>query len=862
MANPGCYDFWGKAEKNGSDFHPAVCHMLDVGIMARELLTTLPAQLQTRIRNIFGDTCECGLAFFSAIHDIGKISPGFVGKRMDLCDSLKAQGLNFPKYVETNHGKIAAYCLPDILMETFDCSEDSAAVFSQVLAAHHGVFFGYSPVLAGGKQWNQSRIDIACFLAEVFELSSLSSIPMPSTADALLFAGMLTLSDWLGSSEKHFPFVGAETIDIHAYIEDRTDRAGSLLKELQMMAMIPAEKTFAELFPFSPNPCQEAVLSVAQKLQHPMLIVVESPMGTGKTEAAQAAYSLLAPRNHLRGMYYALPTQATGNAMFSRMKDFLDQLNLSGQTELHLLHANADLNPEYEALKLKNIGDPGETGEGSVVASAWFTARKRGLLACYGVGTIDQALMAVLKVRHFFLRLFGLAGKLLVLDEVHAYDAYMSEEITCLVSWLRHFESSVILLSATLPKTKRQKLLNAFITSFEIPNELRYPCVIGIDGNGEIAWEEIRGLDQSSVTFNPIVCSQEEKAKNIISLLMENLTDGGCAACILNTVSEAQEVYEAVKKNITDAEVILFHSRFTMTRRLEIESKILGCYGKNGIRPFKGIVVATQVLEQSLDIDFDFMVSDLAPIDLLLQRAGRLHRHLNIRPSLLKERILHVLLPKVLGSSLSFGGSGFVYFPDILAKTALLFIEHDKNRPFTANLPYDISQLIETVYRQDEALLNEGLQQVIDKWAEERIGKELAGSFTAREATLANANDFLDDPVFYLQNLANDHDEERLYSSRLGRPNITVVILESGEDIQVRDKADTRRLYGKSLVTDNPHLVRHFQKNSSPEAWKDVVQLRHCYPIFLSDGTIEVNGKQIFYDDYYGLRIHQKNKDK
>ncbi len=226
MANPSCYDFWGKAEKNGSDFHPAVCHMLDVGIMARELLTTLPAQLQTRIRNIFGDTCECGLAFFSAIHDIGKISPGFVGKRMDLCDSLKAQGLNFPKYVETNHGKIAAYCLPDILMETFDCSEDSAAVFSQVLAAHHGVFFGYSPVLAGGKQWNQSRIDIACFLAEVFELSSLSSIPMPSTADALLFAGMLTLSDWLGSSEKHFPFVGAETIDIHAYIEDRTDRAG------------------------------------------------------------------------------------------------------------------------------------------------------------------------------------------------------------------------------------------------------------------------------------------------------------------------------------------------------------------------------------------------------------------------------------------------------------------------------------------------------------------------------------------------------------------------------------------------------------------------------------------------------------
>ena len=508
------------------------------------------------------------------------------------------------------------------------------------------------------------------------------------------------------------------------------------------------------------------------------------------------------------------------------------------------------------------LEDLDETGEGSVVASAWFTSRKRGLLSSYGVGTIDQALMSVLKVRHFFLRLFGLAGKLLVLDEVHAYDAYMSEEINCLVSWLRHIESSVILLSATLPQTKRQKLLNSFTTSFKIPHELRYPCVIGIDSRGEIAWEEIKGLDQPPVIFTPVVCSQEEKSNKIISLLSENLAEGGCAACVLNTVSEAQTVYEEITKSITDAEVILFHSRFAMTRRLEIERTILDCYKKNGVRPRKGIVVATQVLEQSLDIDFDFMISDLAPIDLLLQRAGRLHRHMNIRSSLLKERILHVLLPDVLGSSFSFGGSGFVYFQDILEKTSRLFIKQDKYRPFTVYVPYGICQLIEKVYGQDDSLINEVLQQAIDIWTEERIGKELAGSFTARESTIADADAFLDDPVYYLQNLANDHDEDRLFSSRLGRPNITVVILDSEEDINVKNKADARRLYGKSLVTDNPCLVQHFVKNGLPDAWKDVALLRHCYPLFLSDGIVDVNRKRFSYDDSYGLRIHRKNKDK
>ena len=575
-------------------------------------------------------------------------------------------------------------------------------------------------------------------------------------------------------------------------------RAKALVHELWMDSVLVSRKPFDQLFPFPPNPCQRAVMKIAEHLQHPMLIVVESPMGTGKTEAALATFSHIAEQNGLRGMYYALPTQATGNAMFHRMISFLERLELSGHVEFHLIHANADLNPEYEELQLRNIGEPEDEHENSVIASSWFTARKRGILASFGTGTIDQALMAVLKVRHFFVRLFGLSGKALILDEVHAYDAYMTEEISRLIGWLSRNNSSVILLSATLPNKRREKLLAAFSNTAQLPSDVRYPCVIGVDVTGKTMQEEIEDLEPSSVILAPVLSSQEEKVGAILRIIHDKLANGGCAACILNTISEAQAVYAAVKKTIEADEIILFHSRFTLERRLKIEEHIITRYGKErSNRPSKGVVIATQVLEQSLDVDFDLMVSDLAPIDLLLQRAGRLHRHDNPRPFLLSDRVLYVIIPEVHAGKHDFGKSKFVYFPDILTKTALLFAKEDAYSALEVDLPYGVNKPIEAVYGEEQTLHSGTHRTALEKWIESRIGSEMAQRYAASAVSLADVRCFDDDPCYFLGNLANNEDEGRIVSSRLSRQSVRLIILEGDTELTICGKEDVKRLYGR-----------------------------------------------------------------
>jgi CRISPR-associated endonuclease/helicase Cas3 len=859
MIDHSLLHFWGKAAKSGNSFHPALCHMIDVGIVAGELVNALPLPLQKRILSILGRLGKNGLAFLVSLHDIGKISPGFQIKRKDLCTPIMEAGLPFPKHAESKHGKIAASQLPEILEDCFECTSGNATILSQVLAAHHGTFISYENTISGGKKWDDTRRRIATVLAKIFGVDSLRSIPACTSADLLLFAGLLTMADWLGSSEKHFPFIGNKPFDIPLYLKDRSAAAKEQVRMHRMSLSFGTGKPFESLFPFHPNRYQEAVLKVVSKLKHPMLIIVETPMGSGKTEAAQAVFAELACKEDLRGMYCALPTQATSNAIFPRMKAFLENLELTDQTELHLLHANADLNPEYENLKLSSIGDLDSQTEKSVIASSWFTPRKRGLLSNFGVGTIDQAIMAALKVRHFFLRLFGLAGKIVILDEVHAYDAYMSEEIDRLIGWLRHCDSTVVLLSATLPQFRRKSLLGAFSQGLTVPDGIRYPCIIGVDSTGQAAWEEISEPRIDPLSLYPVICKKDEKAKVIARLVTGKLSYDGCAACILNTVAEAQAVYDELRRH-DDADIILFHSRYTLDRRSEIENYILSRYGKNGSRPRKGIVIATQVLEQSLDIDFDFMVSDLAPIDLLLQRAGRLHRHQNQRPELLKDRALSVVMPDILHNDTDFGGSGFVYFPDILLKTARI-LTNDKNcQTLTVNLPYDVSPLIETVYGAQDPFLSAELQRRLDRWADERLGAEMANRFVAREAALADANAFMEDPEFFLQNLSNDNDDERVFSSRLGRPSITLVIANEGDILAPNGMQNARALYAKSLTTDNRHLFGHFINKQPPEGWLDSTFLRNCRPLILRNGQTEIAGRIIKYDDEYGLRILSKGE--
>ncbi|MDD2851169.1 MAG: CRISPR-associated helicase Cas3' [Desulfuromonadaceae bacterium] len=851
------FDFWGKAERSGPGWHPAVCHMLDVGIVVREILSLQPLAFRQRLTSLF-DPDEAKalnvLAFVAALHDIGKISPGFQLKREDLCAHLKERGFTFPSTSESKHGRIVLDALTGILEEKYCCGRYDADALARILAAHHGVFEECRDVEAGDRIWQEAREEAVAFLARIFGVTSLASLRLESVPELFLLAGLISVADWIASDEETFGYLNSAPADIETYILERTGIARTLLERLSMGTTVDAEKPFSELFDFgTPNSCQQATLDVLSRLTHPMLIVVETPMGSGKTEAAQAAYARLAVRDGLRGMYCALPTQATGNAMFDRMRRFLARLHDEKAVELHLLHANAGMHPEYDKLKIKSGVETSDT----VIASSWFTQKKRGLLAAYGTGTIDQALLSILRVRHFFVRLFGLGGKMIILDEVHAYDAYMSEEIYNLIGWASRCGSSIVLLSATLPANKRKKLVTAFRPDVHLPDGLTYPCVFGVDLQGPPVYEPVV-MTPSTLEISPVLAEKSEKVRKMADMVMDIVANDGCLACIVNTVTEAQELYDLLKDRLPEDELILFHSRFTIERRLEIEQAIVSKYGKDGKRPQRGVVVASPVLQESLDVCFDAMLSELAPFDLLLQRAGRLHRHKNERPPHLQARRLYVFLPDLNTVKPDFGWSGLIYFPDLLYRSGTLFMKDGKYYSLPVEIPNGVSALIEAVYDgEDLKGVDDEREKWLEKRTEERDGAEYASKFHARTAAIMSVHEKGNDPD-YLGGLQNGSDDETMPSTRIGRQRITLIILEQGEDISIPNRAAERRLYMQSISTDNVRLVKHFADISGPVEWSESPLLRYCHPVFFAGGIASEGEFMLAYDRIRGLSMLRK----
>ena len=331
-------------------------------------------------------------------------------------------------------------------------------------------------------------------LASLSDIARASPPRVPSGPEAMALAGMISVADWIGSMKQSFPFAATDgalpdPFDFDGYAVAAAANAEIAIKELRWVnhALRDAPKAFKSLFPsiVEPNDLQCAAAHVGEALDGPTLVIIEAPMGEGKTEAALYLAEAAATRLGQTGSYFALPTQATSNQMFSRVREFLTRV-LGGEVNLQLLHGHADLSAEFQALReagsrsFTPIYDENGNPSTTVVAAEWFTYRKRGLLAPFGVGTVDQALMAVLRARHFFVRMFGLGGKTIVIDEVHAYDVYMSTLMERLLEWLAASGSSVFLLSATLPSGRREALTSAYMNGLGV---LHHPYARSISTN-------------------------------------------------------------------------------------------------------------------------------------------------------------------------------------------------------------------------------------------------------------------------------------------------------------------------------------------------------------------------------------------
>jgi CRISPR-associated endonuclease/helicase Cas3 len=388
-----------------------------------------------------------------------------------------------------------------------------------------------------------------------------------------------------------------------------------------------------------------------------------------------------------QGMYMALPTMATSESLYERYNnDYLKKLRHGDKARL--VHGMAWLRDDKEPEKTLEVG---EIGDDQSLAAAWFRPTRRAMLAEHGVGTIDQAMLAGMNVKFGFLRLYGLTRKVLVIDEVHAYDAYMSAIIARLLQWCACLRIPVILLSATLSATQRAKMVEAYRGSADdLGPDAPYPLITAVDMEKN-SCQQIHTEALSSKTIK-IEMHQGylEDANRTAAKAEELVKQGGCCCVILNTVKQAQAVYQAL--TLSDDEKLLFHARFSADDRKQKAEDVIKRFGKARInRPQKFVLVATQVVEQSLDVDFDYMISDIAPIDLLLQRSGRLHRHFK-RDHI---PVLHVLLPEE--KSLNFGGTSYIYAEKPLRRTLAVLSSEPE-----IYLPQDFRTLIERCYGSQE----------------------------------------------------------------------------------------------------------------------------------------------------------------
>ena len=650
---------WGKSRGLPTRY-PLICHLLDA-VAAVETLWDdyLAPGLRASLANELGVEerhARCLLAYWAGLHDICKCMPCF--QAQDGAGFGRLIGYPEVDAAPKGHAFAAHVWLGQALAATgYKVGRKSSPAIrvAQLLGGHHGVFSSFShhefrdplgslPALGEGR-WEEQRKIIA---ALVHELAGRPDPPGKiSAAGGALACGLVILADWLVSQDAFLrerisaglPERG-DVDCLSRHLAHSRAAAPGLLQETGLGRLTFKPGGFGDDFPFTPNDLQKSIGEHLPALVsgEPGLLLIMAPMGEGKTEAALHAGRLMGEAAGMPGYFIGLPTMATSDQMLRRVDDFRRR-RVEGADSLTLLHGMAWLNAAYSP-----DGDEIGVLTHDPMATRWLRGSKRGLLANLAVGTIDQALLAVLRGRHNVLRMLGLVGKVLIIDEVHAYDSYMQGLLKALLEWLGALRVPVVLLSATLPVAVGRRLAEAYMTGTgcrgrQVP-EVTYPGWIYVSPQTALpvsvgSRERSLRVEAREVPVAPDW--RPDRSAALREVFAPLVREGGCAAVICNTVAEAQRTYLALRDWVRELRaaggnvpvIRLLHSRFEAQRREEITQEMVGWFGKDagGSRPAAAILVATQVIEQSLDLDFDLMVSDLAPIALLLQRAGRCQRH-------------------------------------------------------------------------------------------------------------------------------------------------------------------------------------------------------------------------------------------
>ncbi|MBF0368982.1 MAG: CRISPR-associated helicase Cas3' [Magnetococcales bacterium] len=685
------YHYWSKAREEGVHLFPY--HALDAAAVGRLLVEALPRWSQTlaQLSGLSLERLPDWISFLFSIHDLGKLSshcfqnkvpdaylrltskppppaPGFV-PRHDFLGWYLWNEIPFPN---RQKGLVEAWLAPMADAKKADLEDLISLMNPWVLPifGHHGLPPREANT-ADSSLWQTRDRDVALAFVQAMAQRFLPD-GLPFDSDALhfddnldrfkhaswLLAGGMVMADWLGSNSRWFSPTDQPMALDHYWHGIALPNAKTALEQSGLIPAIsrPAQGLVG-LYPglTTPSPMQQAVEALSLT-DAPLLAILEDVTGGGKTEAAIVLAQRIMAQGRADGIYFALPTMTTANAIHARVQPIVHKFyEQDGPKPVILLtHGKSHL---YEEKLTKAAPPPGEE-ESQAQANLWLRdSRKKGLLAHVGVGTLDQALMGILPLKHQSLRLLGLANKVLIVDEVHACDQYLLELLQRLLAFHAAHGGSAILLSATLPRGMRAELIEAFARGRSLaegrdqnrpdspPQNTSYPLLTTSLG-GALIEEPVACQER---LHHRVECVSLDTEAAVFDHLTHAAEAGGCACWIRNSVDDAREAYSALRQRLGGDRVHLFHARFALADRMDIEQRILTRFGKDSTLDNRRgqVVVATQVVEQSLDIDFDAMVSDLAPADLLIQRAGRLQRHeRGVRPGGLVKR-LGVLMPSL-----------------------------------------------------------------------------------------------------------------------------------------------------------------------------------------------------------------------
>ncbi|MFG2622992.1 CRISPR-associated endonuclease Cas3'' [Streptomyces sp. NPDC048507] len=850
--------------------YPVVCHLLDTAAVCGVLWDEVLGEgTRARIGEALGlsvGQARSVVAFWAGLHDLGKITPGFQAQVGEAFARLSADpvyalargvgDLPVLRHETASHWAVAAlleeagYPLGRVRPGGRRSLRDAVShQVAQLLGGHHGLFGGvlearelasaaaYQPGLGGGGWAEQRRLHFE----ELRRVTGAVAVPeggLPAEL-AVVVWGLVVVSDWLVSQaevvESLMPAAGwgGSAAEVEGHWRRARDAAPGVVRAAGVGRARFAAEDFVEMFGFGPNPLQRDLVGQLPALVEeggPGLVLVTAPTGDGKTEAALFAASVLGRAAGCRGLYVALPTMATADAMFPRVGRFARSA-LTGDRSMALLHSMAWLRPAAEA-GLEGTAQVSADKFTAAEAEAWLGGRHRGLLAPLGVGTVDQVLTGVLPVKYGPMRLFGLAEKVLVVDEAHAYGPWMHQLLVRLLEWLGALRAPVVLLSATLTGRSATSLVDAYRRGAGFGDAtVVEPCYPGwlfvsaatgaVSRPRQVASGRERTLE---VAARPVVWDTAEqgsvRAGGRREALREELAPladhGGTALVCCTTVAEAQRTFRDLAEAFpglaaSPGGLRLLHARYPARVRQTITAQCEEAYGKPATGPAvcrpASILVATQLVEQSLDLDFDIVISDLAPLAQLLQRAGRCRRHVRgaagrpawaAREDAPRLVVLDPLAGQGPGSRPP-AAWGRVYDAGLLHRTSLLVADCREG----IAVPGDVQRLVDQVYAPDFVDgLEESVRRDLARLDGERQAGESAEAFLADLTAICSPQDVRGDLS------ALTHREpgvsEELLVTRLGADSGRAVCLyDQGGGVMTLDEAGTMPLPARGLSRED-----------------------------------------------------------